>query len=709
MFGRCRRWGTSLLFLFILTLIAGMGCRKELPELFDRNNPPETYITSAPVESIFDSYKVHVHWHGEDSDGEIAYFLWAWTDSANAWYEAWNPESNAEDRVLREGDFNATHLTTRTDSTFILQANEDGGMSRDLTFSITAVDDQGRRDPVPARLYFNTSVDRRPEIHWLEEPLGDLDPGVIWVGTEPETLDAGQPFACAFTGETENGFVKGYQWNSGGGTVWFPLVNGQTGWTFQDPAWADIDSIRLDFNNDILGGDADMIEFYDDGVFRVKAKCIDQAGVESSVITSPGSLKGVVVPILNRDPDTRLRDDLPVVVSYTTYDGLPDTLYPEVERIDTREPGFHYRLLDPIPWGQDVRLELHLQGWDYDDPLVAEGNDIKTSYQIGYNWKIKNLNLLDVDHPDSYNQGSSTGRYPPGGREGLQENLGYGRFGESGMHFDMNLGPMDYTVKGFAIDHFGRVDGTPMTLEFQGGFPPAVDSIVMLSKYLNPDDGGTYYSDQSVNLTELPEGTTVGIDIGAEFYPFDPPPADWLTWDADTNTALFRPVNVEGTLPDPLTGRYQITFRVYGSDDIRNGDSALLAGIIWDLYDTDYENNGAQFTEEDFFDIDEGGYIKTWQYLTEDDDPHDNFFEVSFAVMDTIFTVAGDGNIQMEETPLWLGEKEFTSIFRNTYPFETLVELIETAQQSAQSIGSKGRSSEKESVMIDIQYKNLLP
>ena len=68
MFGRRSRWGSSLLFLVILALIAGMGCRKELPELFDRNNPPETYITSAPVESIFDSYKVHVHWHGEDID-----------------------------------------------------------------------------------------------------------------------------------------------------------------------------------------------------------------------------------------------------------------------------------------------------------------------------------------------------------------------------------------------------------------------------------------------------------------------------------------------------------------------------------------------------------------------------------------------------------------------------------------------------------------
>jgi hypothetical protein len=708
MFGRCRRWGTPLLLLVILALVAGMGCRKELPELFDRNNPPETYITSAPVESLFDSFKVQVHWHGEDRDGEIAYFLWAWTDSSNAWYEAWNPESNAADRILREGDFNATHLTTRTDSTFILQSNEAGGMSRDLTFSVTAVDDQGRRDPVPARLYFNTSVDRRPSIDWLDEPYGELDPGVTWVGNEPETLSAGAPFACAFTGRTENGFVKGYQWNFGLGTLWFPLVSGQTGWTYQDPEMALLDTIRLDFANDILGADVGMTSFYDDGVFRVKGKCIDQAGVESAVSASPGDLKGVIVPILNRDPDTRLREDLPAVLTYTTYDGIPDTLYLDVERVDTGVPGHSYRINEPVPWGQDVRLEVHLQGWDVDDPLVIPHEEIRTDFQLAYTWKIKNLDLLDVDHEGSYTSGASTGRYPPGGQPGQSENLGLGYFGESGWHFQMNLGPMDYVVKGYALDHFGRVDGTPMTLELQGGFTPSVDSIILLSKYVVDDVPS--YSTESVNLSELPEGETVHIDIGGKFYlsEFEAPLDDRLSWDPDTYTATFQPVEVnEHSYPVPILGRYQITFRIYGHDDLRNGDSAQLAGIIWDLFDSDLENNAGQFTEDDFFDIDEGGYIKTWQYMESDDTPHDGFFEINFAVMDTIFTYAADGNIQSEDTPIWLGEKQLSTIFRNTYPFDSLVELIETGQQGSQSMGPKGRSSERVLTNFDIQYRDI--
>jgi len=72
MFGRFRQWGLPILILSTLALAGGLGCRKELPELFDRNNPPETFITSAPVESLIDAYKVHVHWHGEDRDGEIS-------------------------------------------------------------------------------------------------------------------------------------------------------------------------------------------------------------------------------------------------------------------------------------------------------------------------------------------------------------------------------------------------------------------------------------------------------------------------------------------------------------------------------------------------------------------------------------------------------------------------------------------------------------
>ena len=160
---------------------------------------------------IIDGYRVHLHWHGEDRDGDIAYFLWAWTDSSDAYYSAWNPESDPEDRILRGGDFDATHLTTRTDSVFVLLANDNGSMSRDLSFNITAVDDQGKRDPVPARLYFTASVDRRPNVLWLDEPWGALDPDAKWIATEPETLDAGQPFSCAFTGETDNGFIKGFQ------------------------------------------------------------------------------------------------------------------------------------------------------------------------------------------------------------------------------------------------------------------------------------------------------------------------------------------------------------------------------------------------------------------------------------------------------------------------------------------------------------------
>ena len=45
---RCR----AGLVLFVLTLIIGVGCRKPLAPNVDRNEPPETWITGAPQDTI---------------------------------------------------------------------------------------------------------------------------------------------------------------------------------------------------------------------------------------------------------------------------------------------------------------------------------------------------------------------------------------------------------------------------------------------------------------------------------------------------------------------------------------------------------------------------------------------------------------------------------------------------------------------------------
>jgi len=86
------------------------------------NEPPETFVTNSPVEPVGDDFQVHLYWHGTDSDGVVAGFVWVWNIA---------------------GDWN---WTTRTDSVFVL--SELG----EHVFHVAAEDDRGVRDSTPATL-----------------------------------------------------------------------------------------------------------------------------------------------------------------------------------------------------------------------------------------------------------------------------------------------------------------------------------------------------------------------------------------------------------------------------------------------------------------------------------------------------------------------------------------------------------------------------
>ncbi|MBN2170957.1 MAG: hypothetical protein JW819_06540 [Candidatus Krumholzibacteriota bacterium] len=673
-----RRWATTWSLLLLVALALGLGCRKELPELFDRNNPPETYITAAPVESLFDGFQVHLHWYGRDPDGEVVYYLWAWTDSSEAYYAAWNPETNIEDRILREGNFDATHLTTRTDSIFFLRANDNGGTSRDLTFNITAVDDKGRRDPVPARLYFTASVDQRPQIIWVNEP--------------PETLSVGEAFSCRFTGATENGYLLGYQWSSGSDPSWYPQDATESPvWSFQHPSYADSAFITLHFANDPLLDPA-WLEYYRYGIYAIRAKCLDLAGVESEVDADPEDLRGVVLPILNRDPNTRLRPqagaDYPLIVTYSPGQGLPDeTLYYTADSVASAPGVYHYAVNDTLPWGQNAYAEFHWQGWDTDDPMVVDydmPDDVDFRFQTGYSWISPNLNNLAIDFS------ANSRLYPPSDSDsalGYPEELNLpGAFGEFGKEYFINIAPVNYTVRGFAIDHFGRVDGTPARVTFTGGHKPVFDSIVLTSP------GAA----DSVDLLALPPGDPVTIKLQAQFVA--PPAAGRFTWDEGTRTAIIQPVSVETYTYD----NYEIVLRFYGHDDDRNGVATQLGRFWWNLLDEEYSNSTNQFINEKFW-VEEGTFIKNWAEMRDEDgDPVTaGAYTLTLGVRELVTTVLA------EETPAWLGGKDLRALFCNTLQNDAFTEYIETQQQRQFSLSTVGRLSEQITTSFSIEYLTL--
>jgi hypothetical protein len=699
---RCDR-GVLFSLILLLSLALGLGCRRELPELFDRNIAPETYLTVAPVESLFDGFRVRLHWYGNDPDGEISHYLWAWTDSSRVAQSAWNPESSVEDRIFREGLYNATHLTTKTDSVFLVEANDNGGTSRDLTFSVVAVDDRGRRDPVPARKYFFASVDKRPEIVWVEQPAG--------------TLKVGYSFDCAFTGVTENDPLLGYQFNWGSELTFKPLnADSVSTWTYmltpEDDRpgftpYADYfgkDTIRLIFSNDISDPDESLEEFYKYGSFPIKAKCVDISGAVSELSGDPDNPRGTIVPILNLDPDTRLRpidgDDHPISVTYRPYGATEDiTIYPDVVKVDeidgeSLDPGFHYVIEEPLPWGEEVWMRLNYQGWDMDDPILMGADSL--SFMIDYEWQTTNLDNHETTTPRP-----SYPRYPPGGQRGFPEMIDISYPGEmpifnpAGHDFKMNLGPYDYTVFGYTQDPFGRIDGTPCTVSFSCGYPSVVDSIILTTEY--PGLGIL----PGINLTTLAGEGLVNIDLKAAFMAGS---AGNISADpADPRRLIIEPF--EATVAD-MMATYYIILRVYGHDDLRNGASAQLGRIQWDLSDPDYPSSGTQwdvYPPDRFWNTAPDGECVQYCWLPlgpDGDVPPENFYDIRLAVSDNILTVAGG------VAPVSLqNNKTVTARFTQTAENQNFEEFIEDVSKGSYPFRMKGRMSELFAQEIKINYR----
>jgi hypothetical protein len=136
-----------------------------------------------------------------------------------------------------------------------------------------------------------------------------------------------------------------------------------------------------------------------------------------------------------------------------------------------------------------------------------------------------------------------------------------------------------------------------------------------------------------------------------------------------------------------------------------------LGGALWDLTDAEDTDNFEQFSDPGLFRIEEGGFLKSWQSLSSSGVSHLGYFDLTFAVEDTVLVLAEggmSGNILDEETPDELGEKTIEFRFRNTLSTDMFSGLIEAAQQSNLSLYQMGRASDVESLEIRIDYENLM-
>ena len=151
----------ALISIPLAAMLFLTGCRKREKVFVDSNLAPDTRLTSAPGPYTQANYRIHLYWDGMDPDGFVVAYHYAWDDTV--------PPYGAENSPW--------NFTTRTDSLFKALIDT-AGETRRHTFYIRAVDNEGKLDPMPARVRFDawTVV---PRIDSLYRVGGPFDPSAV--------------------------------------------------------------------------------------------------------------------------------------------------------------------------------------------------------------------------------------------------------------------------------------------------------------------------------------------------------------------------------------------------------------------------------------------------------------------------------------------------------------------------------------------------
>jgi hypothetical protein len=182
-----------LFCLFFLLL--GSGCRNPISPP-DNNQAPETWITSAPQDTITTRdgrpiqappgtipVQYHLYWAGSDVDGAVAGYYYAVTETVTT-APPGIPIPDLPGPKPRD-----YHFTTRTDTTFIFNVTENAP-DRQHAFFVYAVDNKGKADATPARFIFNAQ-DRYPPVMVMDDARSTAD---MW----SQNIPGGSPIPIHF-------------------------------------------------------------------------------------------------------------------------------------------------------------------------------------------------------------------------------------------------------------------------------------------------------------------------------------------------------------------------------------------------------------------------------------------------------------------------------------------------------------------------------
>lgn len=412
----------SLAVIGLLSVLGALllSCAKD-PLRVDRNRPPETFLVAAPVDTTVKtlrySYRIHLYWRGEDPDGYVVGFLWAWDDSS----------------------LGAFRYTTKTDSIFELTVNDSSQLSGGIganpgnakphTFYIRAVDNLGKQDPsltIFNKRTFNAGTES-PSVTFLP-PLVPRTDGMI------DTLCDHTPFAIRWFGRDPDGVVTRYRFNAG---------------AFQSTLSPDSFAF---FNDPTQPTSTTLVS----GLYTMTVTAVDNA---NSIGTSQYQF------VVNHDPETWF---LPKNLTPIGHYIQPYYFGALVNFVGTFAPG------DTVPYRSTVWWE-----WDGDDDhggCEPDPGGAPNGCLTGWSFLLRpgtrnNNEPYNIGFLDTLTTAPSLIRFNNNDPTIL------GPAGFVSLILDSLDAGTDMIAQVASRDCSSRADGTPASFIFNCNFPPQIDSV----------------------------------------------------------------------------------------------------------------------------------------------------------------------------------------------------------------------------------------
>jgi hypothetical protein len=421
----------ALICLAAVAAIAVLqGCEDEDVARYDRNRPPETLLTVAPVTGDRIFHKFHVHWAGLDRDGVVvAYRVASLPEDAIYGGRVITEEDDITQYFVEQEQIYAVEgrefwtVTDATESLFVFRADRPN--SRNHSLYVAAIDNEGKVDEIPAATNFMAVDYGIPNVEVLIS--SNLNPTPHVPGVKGDTLpafnllDPTEPVLInlSWRGSDVDGSIEQWQYRLDSGSPITVSPESSTVQYVYDPGDAEGSDVWIGFHEFRLVG-------------------IDDAGAKSN--------EKIARFVIDYDPDS-------YIDSVWTFRTLPP-----IPGGGAKGPALGEKLIYP---SDSIRVAFH-----YGRLRVKfHGSDLDGAEPDTFRWNIKGTMIQSVNPSD-----------PTSPWVGQASGDGYVDVTPAGKPYLDTDSPLALNLR--ARDGLGRVDGSPDTVVFIVNYTPRIGTIL---------------------------------------------------------------------------------------------------------------------------------------------------------------------------------------------------------------------------------------